>query len=131
MAVATGITNNKGCKARLERIQCGCAHTSRRRQASDKQRIDGRGREDVRKRSSKKGRGKLLRDDAFAIQGLKRRRKCAVGRTFHKNTERRNFRVKLICPLLGGPKSMLFWTRKEKTNAIQETHAEGDYRQAA
>ena len=37
----------------------------------------------------------------------------------------------LICPLLGGPKSMLFWTRKEKTNAIQETHAGGDYRQAA
>ncbi|MFD1767128.1 hypothetical protein ACFSAG_09760, partial [Sphingorhabdus buctiana] len=23
----------------------------------------------------------------------------------------------VICPLLGGPKSMLFWTRKEKTNA--------------
>ena len=37
----------------------------------------------------------------------------------------------VICPLLGGPKSMLFWTRKEKTNAIQETHAGGDYRQAA
>jgi hypothetical protein len=37
----------------------------------------------------------------------------------------------LICPLLGGPKYMLFWTRKEKTNAIQETHAGGDYRQAA
>jgi hypothetical protein len=37
----------------------------------------------------------------------------------------------LICPLLGGPKFMLFWTRKEKTNAIQETHAGGDYRQAA
>jgi hypothetical protein len=37
----------------------------------------------------------------------------------------------LICPLLGGPKSMLFWTRKEKTNAIQDTHAGGDYRQAA
>ena len=39
--------------------------------------------------------------------------------------------MKVICPLLGGPKSMLFWTRKEKTNAIQETHAGGDYRQAA
>jgi hypothetical protein len=26
--------------------------------------------------------------------------------------------VRLICPLLGGPKYMLFWTRKEKTNAI-------------
>jgi hypothetical protein len=38
---------------------------------------------------------------------------------------------KVICPLLGGPKSMLFWTRKEKTNAIQETHVGGDYRQAA
>jgi acetyl-CoA acetyltransferase len=37
----------------------------------------------------------------------------------------------VICPLLGGPKYMLFWTRKEKTNAIQETHAGGDYRQAA
>jgi hypothetical protein len=37
----------------------------------------------------------------------------------------------LICPLLGGPKSMLFWTRKGKKNAIQETHAGGNYRQAA
>jgi hypothetical protein len=25
---------------------------------------------------------------------------------------------RVICPLLGGPKYMLFWTRKEKTNAI-------------
>ena len=33
---------------------------------------------------------------------------------------------RLICPLLGGPKSMLFWTRKGKTNAIQETHAGRD-----
>jgi cobalt-zinc-cadmium efflux system protein len=27
-------------------------------------------------------------------------------------------RALVICPLLGGPKYMLFWTRKEKTNAI-------------
>jgi hypothetical protein len=40
-------------------------------------------------------------------------------------------RANMICPLLGGPKSMLFWTRKGKKNAIQETHAGGDYRQAA
>lgn len=39
--------------------------------------------------------------------------------------------VTVICPLLGGPKSMLFWTRKGQKNAIQETHAGGDYRQAA
>lgn len=37
----------------------------------------------------------------------------------------------LICPLLGGPKSMLFWTRKGQKNVIQETHGGGDYRQAA
>ena len=37
----------------------------------------------------------------------------------------------MICPLLGGPKSMLFWKWKGKTNAIQETPAGGDYRQAA
>ena len=37
----------------------------------------------------------------------------------------------LICSLLGGPKFMLFWTRKGMKNAIQETHAGGDYRQAA
>ena len=43
----------------------------------------------------------------------------------------RNGNVRVICPLLGGPKSMLFWTRKGKKNAIQETHAGGDYRQAA
>jgi hypothetical protein len=43
------------------------------------------------------------------------------------------FRAKqsVTCPLLVGPKSMLFWIRKEKTNAMQETHAGGDYRQAA
>ena len=34
-------------------------------------------------------------------------------------------------PLLGGPKSMLFWTRKGMKNAIQETHAGRDYWQAA
>jgi len=39
--------------------------------------------------------------------------------------------VGMTCPLLVGPKSMLFWTRKEKTNAMQETQAGGDYRQAA
>lgn len=38
---------------------------------------------------------------------------------------------KLICPLQSGPKSMLFWTRKGMKNAIQKTHAGGDYRQAA
>ena len=27
-------------------------------------------------------------------------------------------KLRMICPLLGGPKYMLFWTRKEKTNAI-------------
>ena len=48
-----------------------------------------------------------------------------------KRLERQGSSWQLICPLLGGPKSMLFWTRKEKTNAIQETHAGGDYRQAA
>jgi hypothetical protein len=38
---------------------------------------------------------------------------------------------KVICPLQSGPKSMLFWTRKGMKNAIQKTHAGGDYRQAA
>jgi hypothetical protein len=42
-----------------------------------------------------------------------------------------NRRERVIFPLLGGPKSMLFGTRKEKTNAIQETHAGGACRQAA
>jgi hypothetical protein len=37
----------------------------------------------------------------------------------------------LICPLLGGPKSMLFWIMKEIGNAIEEAQAGGDYRQAA
>jgi len=37
----------------------------------------------------------------------------------------------VICPLQSGPKSMLFWTRKGMKNAIQKTHAGGDYRQAA
>jgi len=29
----------------------------------------------------------------------------------------------MICPLLGGPKSMLFWTTKEIENAIEEAQA--------
>jgi len=37
----------------------------------------------------------------------------------------------LICPLLSGPKSMLFWIAKEIGNAIEEASAGGDYRQAA
>jgi hypothetical protein len=37
----------------------------------------------------------------------------------------------LICPLLSGPKSMLFWIAKETWNAIEEAQAGGDYRQAA
>ena len=36
----------------------------------------------------------------------------------------------LICPLLGGPKSLLFWTTKEFGNG-QETQAGGDHRQVA
>jgi hypothetical protein len=37
----------------------------------------------------------------------------------------------LICPLLSGPKSMLFWIMKEVLNAIEKAQAGGDYRQAA
>ncbi len=37
----------------------------------------------------------------------------------------------LICPLLSGPKSMLFWVMKETGNAIEEAQTGGDYRQAA
>lgn len=39
--------------------------------------------------------------------------------------------LSLICPLLSGPKSLLFWIMKETLNAIEEAHAGGDYRQAA
>ncbi len=37
----------------------------------------------------------------------------------------------VICPLLSGPKSMLFWVMKETGNAIEEAQTGGDYRQAA
>ena len=37
----------------------------------------------------------------------------------------------LICPLLSGPKSMLFWITKEIGNAIEEAQAGGDHRQVA
>ncbi len=40
-------------------------------------------------------------------------------------------RVELICPLLSGPKSMLFWIMKEIGNAIEEAQAGGDHRQVA
>jgi hypothetical protein len=45
-------------------------------------------------------------------------------------TERRGLAaVVVICPLLVGPKSLLFWNEKETWNAIQEAQAGGDYRQ--
>ena len=37
----------------------------------------------------------------------------------------------VICPLLSGPKLMLFWIMKEIGNAIEEAQAGGDYRQAS
>ncbi len=36
----------------------------------------------------------------------------------------------LICPLLSGPKLMIFWTTKEISNAEQEASPGRDYRQA-
>jgi hypothetical protein len=39
--------------------------------------------------------------------------------------------VKLSCPLLSGPSTVLFWTMKEKLNAIEEAQAGGDHRQVA
>ena len=40
-------------------------------------------------------------------------------------------RCPLICPLLSGPKSMLFWITKEIGNAIEEAQAGGDHWQVA
>ena len=37
----------------------------------------------------------------------------------------------VICPLLSGPKLVLFWIMKEIGNAIEEAQAGGDYRQAS
>ena len=37
----------------------------------------------------------------------------------------------VICPLLSGPKLMIFWTTKEIRNAEQEASPGRDYRQAA
>ncbi|UNK81423.1 hypothetical protein MNQ96_13485 [Sphingopyxis granuli] len=37
----------------------------------------------------------------------------------------------VICPLLSGPKLMIFWTTKENMNAGQEASPGRDYRQAA
>ena len=37
----------------------------------------------------------------------------------------------VICPLLSGPKYLLFWTMKETRNAVQEAQAGRDYWQAA
>ena len=37
----------------------------------------------------------------------------------------------VICPLLSGPKLMIFWITKETRNAEQETSPGRDYRQAA
>jgi hypothetical protein len=37
----------------------------------------------------------------------------------------------LICPLLSGPKLMIFWMMKETRNAEQEASPGRDYRQAA
>ncbi len=37
----------------------------------------------------------------------------------------------MICPLLSGPKLMIFWMTKEIMNADQEASPGRDYRQAA
>lgn len=37
----------------------------------------------------------------------------------------------VICPLLSGPKYLLFWIMKELGNAVQEAQAGRDHRQAA
>lgn len=37
----------------------------------------------------------------------------------------------VICPLLSGPRYLLFWMMKEIGNAVQEAQAGGDHRQAA
>lgn len=37
----------------------------------------------------------------------------------------------LICPPLSGPETMIVWTTKGTSNAIQEAQAGRDYRQAA
>ena len=39
--------------------------------------------------------------------------------------------TEVICPLLSGPKLMIFWTTKEIRNAEQEASPGRDYRQAA
>ncbi|WP_313806845.1 hypothetical protein [Sphingobium sp.] len=39
--------------------------------------------------------------------------------------------IGLICPLLGGPETMIAWTTKGTMNAEQEAQAGRDYRQAA
>ena len=39
--------------------------------------------------------------------------------------------VVVICPLLSGPKLMIFWITKETWNAEQEASPGRDYRQAA
>ena len=40
-------------------------------------------------------------------------------------------RPEVICPLLSGPKLMIFWITKETWNAEQEASPGRDYRQAA
>ena len=37
----------------------------------------------------------------------------------------------VICPLLSGPETMIVWTTKGTTDAIQEAQAGRDHRQAA
>ena len=39
--------------------------------------------------------------------------------------------IRVICPPLSGPETMIVWTTKGTTNAEQEAQAGRDYRQAA
>ncbi len=46
-------------------------------------------------------------------------------------TDVAKIKATVICPLLSGPKYLLFWIMKEIGNAVQEAQAGGDHRQAA
>ena len=74
---------------------------------------------------------------AFMKKALRRHRSPATiitdGLRSHKAamSELGNADKQVICPLLSGPKSMLFWVMKEIGNGLEEAQAGGDYWQAA
>ena len=85
MAISAGFTDHERCKTVLQRVERGCANTSRCRQSSDNKGVDPQFIQLLGQVSSEKGGGILLADDRLSICWLNGCREIAKWRAFVEN----------------------------------------------